>query len=367
MLLSGVFYLTPEFDIAKAYQIQEGLRSLSYLIKNKPDPSELENTVFVHAMRCYSPSKGELMPYLAKLLTETRVTGKSEVHLEHLDKVVSDQVHRVGKKKDSALGKTIIVSPDAGITPRTEGYNEQYEKMADFALSDIQSFLVFCKALVEGNSQNRHFNPAFKSKARSLYNSYESFIPICKDIYFKYRSDMIRFIQPQPKYENELDSWVEADYVQDRILAKRLLFLNMDGSVCTDPDKTPFIISGAYNNKRIYAVKYRELYDYFVDCIDSLETNPIKFCIGDSYVFRTLGGSYSYINSSLFSQYDAMLMEIITNLCRDLSARYITKGSECLYFLVSPLRDGKEFSKPKVRDIRGVHLSFEYEDITPLA
>ena len=100
--------------------------------------------------------------------------------------------------------------------------------------------------------------------------------------------------------------------------------------------------------------------------MDSLDINPIKFCIGDSYVFRTLGGSYSLINSSLFREYDSILMEIITNLVRDLSARYICHGSENMYFLVPPARDAMSKPEPKNRVIRGVSIHFDYVDITDI-
>lgn len=363
MKMCGVPYLPQEFDIRLAYQITEGLKSLRHLVASRGDASEIIDTVFSHAMRNFQPSKGELIPYLAKLLTETRVTNKSEVHFDALDKVISDQVLRTGSKKDSALGKTVVVNTDAGISPRVDTYDKTVEKIVDFALDNLPSFVTLCEALVLRNSQNQHFAPIFKKSAKSLYSEYpERFIPICMELYNKYGSQMREFVQEDPKGQSD---WVEADYVQQRVVSKRIKFLHPDGTMCVDPDKEPYAIKGTLGDRHLYKVRYRDLYDLLSEYIDSLEINPIKFCIGESYVFRTLGGSYSLINSSLFSQYDAALMEIISNLVRDLSARYITHGSEFMYFLVPPPRKPEDgFPVPKKRVVRGVSIQFMFEDIT---
>ena len=364
MKLCGVPYLPQEFDRQLAYQITECLKSLRHLVAGKGDSSEIIDKVFHHALYNFKPYKGELSHYIAKLLTDTRVTVKGEMHFDALDKVISDQVLRTGSKKDSAMGKTIIVDTDSGISPRIDSYDKIVEKIVDFALDNLPSFVTLCEALVAHNSQNQHFAPVFKKSAKSLYLEYpDKFIPICLDLYKKYGSAMREFIKEDAE---ELASWIEADYVQQRICSKRVKLLHPDGTICADPDTEPFVVKGALGDRRLYRVNYKELFDVLSEYVDSLDINPIKFCIGDSYVFRTLGGSYSLINSSLFREYDSILMEIITNLVRDLSARYICHGSENMYFLVPPARDAMSKPEPKNRVIRGVSIHFDYVDITDI-
>lgn len=368
-MLFSLFYFPKEYDVVRSYQIKSCLETLSPYVKNKGDPSEILDTVYHHAMEHYDPEKGELIPYLVTLLRSTRTTDTREVHFENQDKVVSDQILRVGSRKDRVFGSTVIVNTDPHISPRVDKFSDVYEQVAEFALGSLPEFIPFCEAVKTRNSTNLHFSPAFKKQARRLYSASEHFLGICLDIYSQYGDAMKEFIEEQPKIAGkEAELWVEAEYKTDRLISRRISLVRPDGSVCSDPDTEPFKIKGSLGDKHLYRVRYREMYDLMEEYIDSLEYNPIKFSIGNSYIFRTLGGSYSVLNLSLFTEYEAVRMEMITNIARDLgNARYITWGSECFYFLVPPPRNPDAgFPLPKDREIRGVKIHFDSEDITPL-
>ena len=172
-----------------------------------------------------------------------------------------------------------------------------------------------------------------------------------------YAPQMKAFISSDDGNEGK---WKETDYsfIQTN-QSKRIKLINrMTRFIADDADTDDIVLEGKLGTKRVIKVPYKDLWNKLCDLIDSEETNQIKFVIGDQYIFRTLGGSLSIINSSLFNEYELVRDEIVTNLLQDTRGRLLNIGSECIYILVS---DDNEIPD---RTIRGINIHFDKIDIT---
>lgn len=101
-----------------------------------------------------------------------------------------------------------------------------------------------------------------------------------------------------------------------------------------------------------------DLWDRLCDLIDSYETNECKFIMGDNFIVRTLGGSYSILNTDLYNFYDLIRSEIVTNILYDTNSKLLNVGTECIYILASA-----NITLPK-RIVKGIPIEFDIEDIT---
>lgn len=352
-----------EFDSKKCYQILTEIERLKgYFSKfNKGDVRVAMSEAFHHAMLHYDPNKGELTPYLKKLAREILKPDPRMLHNDFLEQTVSDEIERYGRRT------TVITEAEVDTIsePDSVASEDAREQVVELALQNMNFFLIMCESLKRRDTSTKYFPKPFKASCLRLSKKIPNFASICLSIYEEYKDAFTEFIGiPDKGVEwRELD----AGLIQ-KLTSKRVKFQMADNPdiPCTDPDTQPWVVKGALSGKRIIKVPYRGIYDYMMELIDSDVTNPVKFCIDDSYVFRTLGGSLSCVNSSLFTQYDIFLAEVITNLLYDLSARYLMTGSECLYFLAPSVKAGTH-EKPSIPDrvIRGVELKFNSYDVTP--
>lgn len=366
--MKSVSFAKDDFDSIRCYQILTEIKKLySYFYKfNKGNVDVAMSDALYHALEHYNPEKGDLVPYLKKLAREISKPDPRMTYVDFLEQTASEDVERYGRRT------TVVSEGDLGSDyieeKNTTQPDKSREQIVELALQHMNFFMVMCESLRSRNTATKYFPKAFKTSCLRLINKIPDFTKICMSIYDEYANAFREFIAEENIEDTkwrELDAGLVKKYTSKRV--KFYLKGNPD-VVCTDPDRQEWEIRGALSGKRIFKVPYKAVYDYMMDLIDSDVTNQIKFCIDDSYIFRTLGGSISCVNSSLFNQYNVFLLEVITNLLYDLGARYLMTGSECLYFLApaNKVITGEPQSIPH-RVIRGIELKFSLYDVTPVS
>lgn len=372
--MKGISFAKDYFDSNRCYDIMAEIEKLGgYFYKfNGDDAGAVMSEVFAHAIEHYDSKKGALAPYIKKLAREVGKTDGKLIYSELIEQMASEGIDR--------YGKTVVVhdpteQPYDEISEMEEELSQDgYEQVILLALQDMECFVNMCEALLAHDTSQRYFPNAFRAETVKLMGRYPRFTQMCLATYKKYGNEFRKFLSVSESSQQDLGRqvWRELDIsVVQKNISRRVKFESAvsASAVITDPDTQPWVLKGALSGKRVIKVPYLEVYERVSDLIDSEETNVIKFCIEDNYIFRSLGGSWSLPNTSLFAQYDILKAEIETNLICDLNARYLMTGSKCIYLLVPQfmfdmVKETGMSLIPK-RNIRGVKVEFEAIDITP--
>ena len=98
------------------------------------------------------------------------------------------------------------------------------------------------------------------------------------------------------------------------------------------------------------------------DLIDDLYSNEMKFVLGDNYIVRTLGGSYSVVNPIKTNMYGLVRDEIITNVLLMFNCRILSVGKTTAYVLANDL----DICQNYVFTIKGVTVDFTISQVPNL-
>lgn len=354
-------YSEDDFDSSLCYQIWyevERLRMYFYKFCDS-NADEAMQLVLMHAMSHYNPNKGDLIPYIKTLAREITKDNGRTVACDFLEQTVTENSDERGIKNN--LGEVADISDE--VVEQIILSSSRREEIAELALQFMNFFMLLCQSLINRDTSTVYFPDIFISECLSLSKKSRNFNQECLSLYSEFKDEFDKFLNYGV---SDIGTWRETDC--DLIAkngSKRIKIVNMDGSLCKDPDAVDkWSISGNLNGKHIVKVSYYEQWDKMCDMIDEDGINAMKFTIDYSYIIRTLGGSLSVINPSLFNEYELCKMEILTNLLYDTGGRYLSVGSKCMYFLVD-ISQKQPCIKIPNRIIKGVQLNFEAIDVTP--
>lgn len=312
-----------------------------------------------HAMTHFDASKGNLTVYL-KSLAKTIVSQSNQkcVCVDFLEQTCEDNLEDEATETKIQSGlSTSDFSQD--VVDDLFLDIDKSDELIDLALTNMKSFLKLCDYLKNENPTNLYCTDVFKKSCLSLSERCRNFNAQCLALYDEYKEDMERFISSDE--ETIGGKWVEADYTFiDQRISKRVRLLNENGGKIEDADIEPFIVKGSLKGKKIVRVRYKEQYEELLDLVDSPVSNEIKFVLNNRYIIKTLGGSLTVANPKLYSIYELVEREIVTNLLRDTdNSGLLNIGSECMYFLCNE----KYNMEIPERIVKGIKLSFTAEEV----
>lgn len=345
---SFAYMKSEEFDSDLCCQILDVIKGLKhYFVKFNGSMAEvaMQQSLF-HALYHYCSSDGDLVPYLKTLARTILLSDMKDKPCDCIEAVVSDVT------EDTA--NAII-----------EGmYEKEFlNKLSNLSLSYMHYFLLLCNSFLEKDSDSRYFPKEFKSECIKLSKMNNAFAGVCLDIYKKSGTEMKEFLSLEA---DKVGEWKETEYsIIDSYTSKRVRFVNTDGTPLTvrggshvDIDSVDWRLAGSIAEKRVVKIKFSHVWDTMCDFVESDEINPMKFKVNDSFITRTLGGSWSVPNPAVGHIFDLCLDEIKTNLIYATLGRYLGQGVDYMYFLVDKV------TPIEPRRAMGVDLNFEVIDIT---
>lgn len=363
-MLKGVSFAKDGLDCHKVYQVKTAIESLrAYFYKFNRDADEAMDLAFHHALEHFNPDKGELHHYIKSLARDITKTEGKEIPTDFLDQRYSDSIEEDGRRKNSETELSDRVEKQIELESMTDTMVS--DAVHDYALGNMVQFMQLCSALINRDTSTKPYTTAFKNETKRLTEKIPDFLSLCLRLYTEYKDQFLEFLgMPEPSSVwRELDAAYIAKSTSRRV---RLVSPTDPNNFRINPDEEDWVVRGALSGKRIVKVPYASLRDYMVELIDSDVTNPVKFCLGDSYIFRSLGGSLSSVNANLFRQYDIFVSELLTNVLWDFNARFLCKGSESLYILASGFTLNPNGSiKTRSRTIRGIEINYTAYDVTP--
>lgn len=342
------------------YEIWEAITRLKWYFYKfaRNNAEEAMQMTLMHCLTHYNPDVADLDVYLKALAREITKDNGRIVYVDFMEQTLagdSGDTEETEKTVNVNVGRVRDFSDDI-VTEMMLDINKKSEIVA-LALQFMDKFITMCEALINNDTSVAYYPEVYASACLKLFKQCRNFNKSCISLYMDYAPQMKAFISSDDDNEGK---WKETDYsfIQTN-QSKRIKLINrMTGFIADDADSDDIILEGKLGDKRVIKVPYRELWDKLCDLVDSEETNQIKFVIDDQYIFRTLGGSLSIINSSLFNEYDLIRDEIVTNLLQDTRGRLLNIGSEHIYILISD-----ECEIPD-RVIRGINIHFDKIDIT---
>lgn len=354
-------FMPKEIDASFYYMIWEEVENLKgYFYKfSGGNADEAMQRTLIHALTHYQSDKGNISAYIKKLAREITKDGGRLVFVDFLEQTLADD--DISSPKVD-LGRVDDFSVDI-VEKLDIDEAKSRSSIATIALEYIDKFTILCEALINHDTSTSYYPEPFIKECLRLSSKYQNFNQQCINLYMQFSDDFKWFLSLD---ENNKGYWKETDYLLiSQCQSKRVTLVNKKTGVeVEDADLEDWSISGKLgtgkNKKMIIKVPYLDIWEFMCDLVDDFETNEMKFIIDDTYIIRTLGGSFSVINPDLYNIYDLVRMEILTNLLQDTSGRLLNVGSESIYLLC-----GENYlSRVSNREIRGIPLNFEYIDIT---
>lgn len=358
------YYHADEFKPKLWYLVWSELAKLQgYLFKVcRKDADNVKMRVFEHAVMHYSSDKGNLNAYLRKLI-DTSV--KPNMKYVPVDTVIMDATVEEGAQRLQEYTGRYTERLEVQVEEAMIGKEEKFEKVANLALSNMHYFIMYAKQVIDKDTTSNYFPESFKKETLKCFRFCGAdFHKLVVYIYDKHRQGFEKFMEDSPYGRNEAYKELDIEMI-NKSTSRRIMLVDSSTYIpCEDPDTQDWVVYGNLGKYRIIKVPYRQLYDTLCDLIDEEGCNVLKYSLGETYIFRTLGGSLTLTNLSLFRMYDIVKNEIVTNMLYDYNARLLGVGSECVYLLQSPNENG-DYREPIDRVIRGFELRFSYIDVTP--
>jgi hypothetical protein len=365
-MLKSYSFMHKEIDIAFYYKVWDEIKKLKWYFYKFAgvNAEEAMQRTLMHTIVHFSPSKGNLSAYVKKLAREITKNNNREVLVDFLENTLSDN----NWDEDYSSGSNIDVGSiqDFSSEVINDLVNTDDNRRVDIdklALEFMDKFVILCDALIKHDTSTKYYPDIFIQNCLKLNAKCKNFNKLCLDVYMEYGDDMRWFLELA---ENDTQIWREPDFtLLNSSYSKRLQLINLSThEVVENADVEPFRLMGnlgtGASRKKIIKVNYSDLWEYFCDLIDDTETNELKFIIGNNYIIRTFGGSFSVLNADLFNLYNNVRVEILTNVIQDINGRILNIGSENLYLVCNGNMNKTEMS----RTIHNHPFKLVYEDIT---
>ncbi len=395
MLLNSFAFEQPEISterMGKIWQAIEKNESYIQWCVKKENVPVTKQLMFFHAITHFDATEDKLQGYLRKLAqTIFKTTGGPEILVDMSD---GNMVYAVGtteggKPNESNLvTKTLEkVTPDFSNDVINSLYLEEelQQDLYRLVLDNLVEYVNLCKTLLSGDVDNANFSVPFTKACLVLSKTYkDEFNAACLKLYNIYQPFFDRFayeVIPEKSIDNIESLWQETDYnLINKKKSKRIIFYNKQtNQIVEDADSEKFYVIGAKNlseEKRILKVDFFDAWLYLCDKIDSNQTNELKLILGNDFLIKTLGGSLSIVNPSLYNVYELLKAEFLTNILYETSGRVLCTGTKSVYVLWDKswptifqqnldkmvVKKNKKWKEHK--NLFGVEFDLIYEDVT---
>ena len=360
--------------ICYVYKQVEALTPYFIRFNSRSAVDEAKQRTVRNIIENYNPAAGSLKAYIKVNARKVMLEKLKDVPTEMVEVMSVDNGGRVNRNNHPNKYLTDITKEYiGGNKPLVWGFTEDFsdeicnqfvpeydieDAVIDLALSFMDKFVFMCDALLRRDTSTAGYSSKFISYAITLYRRNKNFVKASLYIYDLYKEDFDWFLSLK-----DSDEWIESNYqIIDKNKSKRVKLVTPATAIAVDDaDVESWELSGSIADKRLITVYYNDLWETLCDKVDSFETNELKFIINDSYIIRTLGGSWSCSNVDCNNVYDNIRMEILTNVLRFLpNGRILNIGREKFYFLCDRLSAVNCIDM----DIKGIHVHLDFEDIT---
>lgn len=364
-MLRSFSFMHNGIDYAFYYEAWEEIQKLKwYFYKfagNNAD--EAMQKTLMHLLYHYDVNRGNLSAYVKKLAREITKNNGKLIFVDFLEQTLAESDADDEEKPRVDSGRIQDFSQEVVDNILLE--ESKRKEVIGLALEFMDKFMILCEALIEHDTSTTYYPDIFISECLKLSKKCKNFNQDCIEIYLEFKEDFDWFMSLD---EDNQGKWRETDFLLiNQSQSKRIKLLNehTDQEVI-DADIETWYVKGNLGKgdkmKHIIRVNYLEAWEMMCDLIDSYETNCMKFIMDDSYIVRTLGGSYSVLNPDLYNLYDLVRMEILTNLLQMTNGRVLNVGSECIYLLC----DTKFDCNLEKKVIKEVEINLIAEDITDI-
>lgn len=350
-------------DFYEAWREIEKMRFYFYKFAGANAEEAMQNTL-MHVITHFDASKGSLPDYVRKLARTIEKKNNRLVLVDFLEETVSeDDTDDVNASIYKGAQKTQDVADEAidNIMAK-ENYFKDVEKLA---LEFMDKFVILAKALMQHDTNTTYYPEPFIKACMDLIHKYSDFNKACIDIYNENSEDFQWFLDLETSTGVD---WRETDYLLfAQRESKRVVLLNRKTrEPVVDCEKEPFVVKGNLgtkaNPKYVLKVDFAKAWHTMCDLIDDLYSNEMKFVIGDNYIIRTLGGSYSVLNPIKTNMYALVRDEIITNILLMFNCRVLSVGKTTAYILANDL----DVCQNYIFNIKGVTVDFTISQVPNL-
>lgn len=325
---------------------------------NRLNAEEAKSRTLLHVMTHYdSTGSKDLRPYIKKLAREIMKDGYKDIPVDFLEQTVVEDEETVDQGYLKQQHKTPDFTDEVLAT--IVDSKSRYSAIVGVALVSMRWFLLLCECLENGGSiQATYFPVEFKKACLAIAQNYRAFNADCAAIYERHGAEMRQFMQ----YEKfRPTSWSESNYsVENGRKYRKGNLVAKDGSDLYNIDLQEFKFVGTLNQSaRIYRVYFDKILDILFELVFSPTSNCIKCVIGENYIVRTIGGSWSILNPDLDTESDLLRCELLTNILLETNGKLLSCGSDSV-IIVTP----GELCIKQGRCYCGINLDFIYKDIT---
>lgn len=349
-------------DFYEAWNEIEKMRYYFYKFAGPNAEEAMENTL-MHVLTHFDSSKGYLPDYVRKLARTIEKKNNRLVLVDFLEETVSeDDTEEVSTGYNGVKRSQDVADEAIENIMQNENYFKDVEKLA---LEFMDKFVILAKALMQHDTNTTYYPEPFIKACMDLMHKYSNFNQACIDIYRDNIEDFQWFLELEK--QTDVD-WRETDYLLfAQRESKRVLLVNRKTKESVkDCEKEPFLVKGNLgtktNPKYVLKVDFSKAWHTMCDLIDDLYSNEMKFVLGDNYIVRTLGGSYSVVNPIKTNMYGLVRDEILTNVLLMFNCRILSVGKTTAYVLANDL----DICQNYVFTIKGVTVDFTISQVPNL-
>lgn len=341
-------------DFYDAWQEIERMRYYFYKFAG-PNADEAMARTLMHVITHFDANKGYLPDYVRKLARTIEKKNNKLVLVDFLeDTVYEDDIEDTNASIYASKKRVTDVADEAiENVMQKENYYKDIQKLA---LEFMDKFVLLSKALIQHDTNTTYYPEPFIKACMDLMHKYNNFNQACIDIYTENDENFQWFLS----LDNNDTEWRETDYLLfAQRESKRVLLINkVTKEVVKDCENEKFGIQGNLgtkaNPKYVLKVDFSKAWHTMCDLIDDSYCNEMKFVLGDNYIIRTLGGSYSVVNPIKTNMYNLVRDEIVTNILLMFNCRLLSVGKTTAYILANDI----DICKDYLLEIKGVNIEF---------